>query len=928
MRTLAGVVVAGVALSAAGCDDSPSSTVDAGRDAALDAPALDATNDVGVVKDAAPDTGPAACAEATPIHSIHPGPLRLTAGASTDALLRLRRDRVECAARYAVSVDGAAATVGAEATIALRQGLATLSVRGVSAGTARLTVRQVDPPDPMNAATATIDVVVTAPERPSCPASTPTATGSVASGGSASGPAGSPLAAASLTLPASPTVPSFSLALSCADDVSVEGWDAVGPAVRFGPEGRRLRRESRFTVPVNAGMLPALWAGHVALAYRGPGVSARVVPVANARVTDDGMAVRFETTRLGTWQAVIPRGLGARRVTRRFTWRALLGISMGGVGSSLIGTRHPERFDVIAPLGGPADSNFSGDYLRRQVFGGFCTEAQRAMLGDAACATSTTARNPPADDLGEVAQDFEHMFSPPGSGTGGTFDRRARFQGFRDISRMFGDPVAFAGPMGGWMPYGVPASEAARADSARCATPVVLGGPSADADHRFYDHEYDPDGQYAAITFCDGNRTATDPGAWPGTPGTYPAEMALAIDRNGNGLRDPGEPVVRNFAEPWRDVGADGLASVDEPGYDAETNPDPAGDDYDRFFNPAGREGNFTRDEGEPFDDLGVDGVACPAGRTCPYDYGEGNGRWDSNGTVTPGSDRMNPRALLSALPRETVSRLGMWIDGGVRDALQFGVNANHFAGGVAERGIGLAVYNGFSGLLWSGEPGREAESRYRWEDLDLPRLPSHVMLRYGSLDATPAEVAMGDGAHVGTNEQITRRLTTAIAWVQSRWPNGDVTITSNSSRRDDEGRCANGYFCSFSFRSETTGRSGPVSVYLPPGYHDPENAGRTYPVVFFLHGYGMEPMDLAASGFLVGTLSVSAAMASWQRPQKVIMVFPDGRCRDGDGCLEGTFYADSVVGNGRLETWFNELYDWVSRTYRARAPSDVEVVE
>mgnify|MGYP000455686531 CR=1 FL=1 len=31
-------------------------------------------------------------------------------------------------------------------------------------------------------------------------------------------------------------------------------------------------------------------------------------------------------------------------------------------------------------------------------------------------------------------------------------------------------------------------------------------------------------------------------------------------------------------------------------------------------------------------------------------------------------------------------------IDGGVRDALQFGVNANHFAGAVAQQGVGLAL--------------------------------------------------------------------------------------------------------------------------------------------------------------------------------------------------------------------------------------------
>lgn len=875
-----------------------------------------------------PDTAVSPCTEITAVHSLYPSPLRLSVGRSTSALLRLSRDRALCPARYTLSVSSPVVTVTPEITISLHQGLSQLSLEAISPGRAVLTVRQVDPPDPMGRATTTADVIVLPPVRPECPLNTPALHLPIASGGTISGPGPSPLGPASLRLPVVPAVPTFTATLACANDLAVPGWEPIGPAVRFGPETKILHRESRFSVPVNPGLVPALWYRHIALAYAGPGISPRIVPVANVQITQDAAALRFETTRLGTWQAVIPTGLGTRQTTRHFTWRALLGISMGAVGTSLLGTRHPERFDVIAPLGGPADATFSGDYLRQQVFGGFCTEAQRDTLTPSACATSSTSRTPPADDLGEMQQDFEHMFSPVGMGTGGTFDRHARFQGFRDIARMFGNPIAFSGPMGGWLPFGVPSTEASRSDTDRCAHPVVLGGPSADINQRFYDREYNPDGDYPVITFCDGQNLSGAPGTWSGSTGNYPVEVALAVDRNGNGRRDPGEPVVRNFAEPWRDTGSDGVFSVSEPGYDRESNPDPNGDDYDRFFNPAGRENNLTRDDGEPYDDLGVDGVSCPSTHRCPYDYGEDNHRWDSAQNLAPGADRMNPRGLLRTLPRETIAGLAMWIDGGVRDALQFGVNANHFAGGIAERGLPLTVYNTFGGLLSTREPGPEATAQYRWQDLDLQRIPSHVMLRYGSLDATPEEIALGDGAHVGTNEQITRRLTTAIAWVLSRWPDGDVTVTNLSARRDDQGRCANGYLCSFDFTSERTHRTGPVIVSLPPGYHNPENRNRTYPVVYFLHGYGMEPMGLAASSALVNTFAVSASLASWQRLQKVIMVFPDGRCRDGDNCLEGTFFTNSVVGNAQLETWFDDLYDWVEHTYRVRPASEVSVTE
>src|SRR5690606_19128643 len=104
--------------------------------------------------------------------------------------------------------------------------------------------------------------------------------------------------------------------------------------------------------------------------------------------------------------------------------------------------------------------------------------------------------------------------------------------------------------------------------------------------------EHNPDGRYPAITFCHGTsaRTGdydpTDPGAR-----RYVMDFALALDMNGNGKRDCAEPVVWNNRERWRDLGVDGRACVDEPGYDPETTPDPARDDFDTLDNPEGTEG-------------------------------------------------------------------------------------------------------------------------------------------------------------------------------------------------------------------------------------------------------------------------------------------------------------------------------------------------
>jgi hypothetical protein len=404
--------------------------------------------------------------------------------------------------------------------------------------------------------------------------------------------------------------------------------------------------------------------------------------------------------------------------------------------------------------------------------------------------------------------------------------------------------------------------------------------------------------------------------------------MGLAVDVNSNGIRDPGEPVIRNLAEPWTDTGIDGVFSAAEPGYDAATNPDPNGDDYDRVYNPSGTERNFLREDAEHYDDVGLDGMACPSGRTCQYDVGEGNNHWD----VSPGVNGFlthNGRSLYANLPPEQAHRLGIWLDGGTRDLFNFGASASNYASGIAQRGETLAAFNNFAPLSRGTTLDTSTDTGFVFTDVDWMHLPDHVLLRYGFPDATDALLQMGDGGHVGTVDQITNRLYAAVWWAQTRWPETNRTIARFSSASDDANRCAAGYFCNFTFHSDRANRDGPVSMYLPPGYHDPQFATETYPVVFFLQAYGMQPMDLSASGLLIGNYMSSGNIADWQRPAKFIMVFPDGRCRTGDGCVRGTFYTNSPnPGNAHMEDFFLDLYDYVSAHYRARPPSDVEVVE
>jgi hypothetical protein len=881
-----------LSLAACGGDDAP--TTDAGSDARADTPS---------------DMGSQSCpGEAAAMESIFPAEVYVTPGSTTTLTLRTAVDR--CSPLVAPTSSTMPDVARPEVTsvrIEPNGSTATFTVRATAAGDA--TVR-------VGAAEAHVHVMATGVA--ACPTDTAPVNGRLAAGMTVRGTAGTPLANASVGAPmtASATdVPPADVSIRCAASMAPEGFTAIGPAVRFDPGTAKMLREIPFTVPINPAMVPTGYELQVELAYASPAFrTPRVVPAADVHFSADGRALMFRAPRLGTWQAVIRNGLGTRRERRRYTYHGIVGVSMGSAGAAMIGTHNLDKFDFVAPLGGPVDWNFLGNYIRTYHTGGFCTAAQRAMDPTGCAMGSSVERTPPLrGDLYEFRQHYEDWYTPDGmEGPGGAFDRHSYVQFFRDFGRMFGNPV-MPPNAGGTLPRGIDASEGRRTDAERCATPVTLMG--------YFDARYNPDGSIPVITYCDGRHPDGDAGRWDGNRDDYPIEVSLAVDVNRNGRRDPGEPVLMQAMEPFRDVGPDGLPSSREMGYDAMTNPDPAGDDYDRQFNPSGTEGNYVRDEAEPYDDLGVDGVACPTGRMCPYDLGEGNGRFD----MVPGAQRfqdVNPRTRVMAATPAQLARTEFWIDGGVRDLFLLGVASNHFAGALAQRGGDVHYFNNFASLGAERVP----EDPWPFTTLDWAHMPGHVMLRYGSVDATTTELVNGDGGHVGTASQAANRFFGAFMWMAQRWPGGDREIAPFMFNRDDAGRCANGYACTFDFRSERTMRNGPVSVYLPPGYHDPANANLRYPVVFVLHGYGQDPSNLLPTGFLVGNYMVAPQNPSWQRPQKFIMVFPDGRCRDGDGCVRGTFYTDSPVGNAQMESYFLDLYDFVDRTYRVKAAEELEV--
>lgn len=96
--------------------------------------------------------------------------------------------------------------------------------------------------------------------------------------------------------------------------------------------------------------------------------------------------------------------------------------------------------------------------------------------------------------------------------------------------------------------------------------------------------------------------------------------------------------------------------------------------------------------------------------------------------------------------------------------------------------------------------------------------------------------------------------------------------------------------------------------IYLPPSY---SSGDKTYPVVYFLHGYGDSPKSF---------------MASYE--QKLNMAFTDGAqefilvALDGNNLTGGSFYVNSPVTGNWEDYVVKEVVDYMDTNYRTIADS------
>ncbi len=326
----------------------------------------------------------------------------------------------------------------------------------------------------------------------------------------------------------------------------------------------------------------------------------------------------------------------------------------------------------------------------------------------------------------------------------------------KDLTISFGNPVYY-NPFSTYYPPGITAQNA--------RIPTALYG---------FRDELNPDGSLPVITYED-----PDPGDW--------VEVLLALDANKNGKRDLGEPVLRQFHEPFTD-----------------------------------QNGNGLYDPGEPFSDTGLDGVPGTG------DIGEGDGVFTDN----PNHDHYfaeDPLSRAETLRLQDLEKLNLYIDAGTEDEFQFNIHAENFVDTLRDRGLSVRVENDFP--------------------VDFPRIShfdeNRVYVRYpgGHVGVNEEDIGWSfeqakrgiEGAIVVAN-----RFTTLFSFVSDRFTGGNFG-TNPLELILYPSKMEVAYFTSPSLN-----RTMAFGTYLPPGY----SRGRTshYPVLYLLLGYNMSVQGITNS--------------------------------------------------------------------------------
>jgi len=310
----------------------------------------------------------------------------------------------------------------------------------------------------------------------------------------------------------------------------------------------------------------------------------------------------------------------------------------------------------------------------------------------------------------------------------------------------------------------------------------------------------------------------------PGTVGVPVGGRALA-DLDGDRVYDVGDGLVRNFHEPFDDRDGDGECE------------------------PA---------SGETFSDTGLDGVAGTG------DRGEGNGRFDRDPDVVRWLAE-DPSTRLRARTAEQIASQRLYLDVGEGDEFGFARHYEAFVAMLRDKGLDVEERDGFPGGCFSTPEPRADRVFVRYEG-------GHV-----GLPDSFEDVDLGD---LCGSVPIWRRILGLVGFMEASFDDGVYGVRLPAFRGD---------FVELDLPSPSLALPGGetptrrVAAYLPPRFVD--GGDDTFPVVYFLGGYGQKPRDFAPLRELLDVLIVAEDV------QNMIFVFLPGQ-----GGVRGSFYADQAI--------------------------------